>query len=74
MSTEAILMEGMRHLDESRRLAPMMLVSALIGAVSSVVGLYISYYFNIVSGSSVVLTATAIFMQAFLWKRVRAKG
>ncbi len=58
----------------TRRLAPMMLVSALIGAVSSVVGLYISYYFNIVSGSSVVLTATAIFMLAFLWKRVRAKG
>jgi ABC-type Mn2+/Zn2+ transport system permease subunit len=58
----------------TRRLAPMMLVSALIGAVSSVVGLYISYYFNIVSGSSVVLTATAIFMLAFLWKRVREKG
>jgi len=58
----------------TRRLAPMMLVSALIGAVSSVVGLYISYYFNIVSGSSVVLTATAIFMLAFLWKRVRVKG
>ena len=57
----------------TRRLAPMMLVSALIGAISSVIGLYISYYFNIVSGSSVVLTATAIFMLAFLWKRVRAK-
>jgi ABC-type Mn2+/Zn2+ transport system permease subunit len=58
----------------TRRLAPMMLVSALIGAVSSVIGLYVSYYFNIVSGSSVVLTATAIFMLAFLWKRVRIKG
>ncbi|MBI3172976.1 MAG: metal ABC transporter permease [Chloroflexi bacterium] len=58
----------------TRRLAPMMLVSALIGAVSSVIGLYVSYYFNIVSGSSVVLTATAIFMLAFLWKQVRTKG
>ena len=57
----------------TRRLAPMMLVSALIGAISSVIGLYISYYFNIVSGSSIVLTATAIFLLAFLWKRVRAK-
>jgi ABC-type Mn2+/Zn2+ transport system permease subunit len=57
----------------TRRLWPMMLVSALIGAVSSVVGLYVSYYFNIVSGSSIVLTATAIFMLAFLWKRVRAQ-
>lgn len=58
----------------TRRLAPMMLVSALIGAISSVIGLYVSYYFNIVSGSSVVLTATAIFMLAFLWKQVRTKG
>lgn len=55
----------------TRRLAPMMLVSAGIGAVSSVIGLYLSYYFNIVSGSSVVLTATAIFMLAFLWKRMK---
>jgi ABC-type Mn2+/Zn2+ transport system permease subunit len=58
----------------TRRLWPMMLVSALIGAVSSVIGLYLSYYFNIVSGSSIVLTATAIFMLAFLWKRVRTQG
>lgn len=55
----------------TRRLWPMMLVSAGIGAVSSVIGLYLSYYFNIVSGSSVVLTATAIFMLAFLWKRMK---
>lgn len=58
----------------TRRLWPMMLVSALIGALSSLVGLYISYYFNIVSGSSIVLTATAIFLLAFLWKRIAAKG
>jgi ABC-type Mn2+/Zn2+ transport system permease subunit len=57
----------------TRRLWPMMLVSAGIGAASSVIGLYVSYYFNIVSGSSIVLTATAIFMLAFLWKRVAAK-
>lgn len=31
----------------TRRLLPMMLVSALIGALSSVIGLYVSYYFNI---------------------------
>ncbi len=55
----------------TRRLWPMMLTSALIGAVSSVIGLYISYYFNIVSGSSIVLTATAIFLLAFLWKRIK---
>src|SRR5512143_2840013 len=55
----------------TRRLWPMMLVSAGIGALSSIVGLYISYYVNIVSGSAIVLTATAFFVFAFLWKRTR---
>lgn len=56
----------------TRRLWPMMLVSALIGALSSVIGLYLSYYLNIVSGSSIVLTATVFFLLAFLWKRTRS--
>ncbi|HNO83087.1 MAG TPA: metal ABC transporter permease [Anaerolineales bacterium] len=56
----------------TRRLLPMMFVSALIGALSSVVGLYLSYYFNIVSGSAIVLPATAIFLLGFLWKRIKS--
>jgi ABC-type Mn2+/Zn2+ transport system permease subunit len=51
----------------TRRLGAMMLVSATIGAVSSLVGLYLSYYLNIVSGSAIVLTATAIFLLVFLF-------
>ncbi len=51
----------------TRRLAPMMLLSAALGAVSSVVGLYLSYYVNIVSGSAIVLTATALFLLAYLF-------
>ncbi len=51
----------------TRRLASMMLLSAAIGALSSVIGLYISYYANIVSGSAIVLTATAFFLLAFLF-------
>ena len=51
----------------TRRLWPMMVVSATIGAVSSLVGLYLSYYLNIVSGSAIVLTATAIFLIVFLF-------
>jgi len=53
----------------TKRLSSMMLVSAALGAVSSIVGLYVSYYMNIVSGSAIVLTATAIFMIVFLVKR-----
>ncbi len=51
----------------TRRLASMMLLSAAVGALSSVIGLYISYYANIVSGSAIVLTATAFFLLAFLF-------
>jgi manganese/iron transport system permease protein len=53
----------------SRRLLPMMLISAAIGAFSSLVGLYLSYYLNLVSGSAIVLTATAVFLGVFLFKR-----
>jgi len=52
----------------TRRLWHGMLVSAAIGAFSAVTGLYLSYYFNIVSGSAIVLTATAIFLLVFLFQ------
>lgn len=50
----------------TRRLPAMMAVAALIGAVSSISGLYLSYYINIASGAAVVLVATAIFTVIFL--------
>lgn len=55
----------------ARRLVPMMLISAAIGAFSSLAGLYLSYYLNIVSGSAIVLTATIVFLVVFLLKRGR---
>lgn len=64
----------------TRRLPAMMAVSALIGTISSVIGLYLSYYLNVASGAAIVLTATAIFFLVFifspqrgvLWQRSRA--
>ncbi len=56
----------------TRRLAPMMILSATLGALSSIFGLYLSYYLNIVSGSAIVLTATTFFLLAFLWKRLQS--
>jgi len=50
----------------TRRLPTMMAVSAAIGALSSVVGLYLSYYLDVASGAAIVLTATALFVVAFL--------
>ncbi|MBC7262169.1 MAG: metal ABC transporter permease, partial [Chloroflexi bacterium] len=48
----------------TRRLPAMMAVAALIGAFSSVSGLYISFYWNVASGAAVVLVATGIFLLA----------
>jgi len=50
----------------TRRLPAMMGVSALIGAGSSVGGLYLSFYLNVASGAAAVLLATAVFLLAFL--------
>ena len=49
----------------TRRMAPMMVLAAGIGAVSGVVGLYLSYYVSVASGAAIVLVATAIFLLVF---------
>lgn len=48
------------------RLPTMVALSATLGAVSGVVGLYVSYWQNIPSGACVVLVATAVFLVTFL--------
>lgn len=51
----------------TRRLPSMMATAALIGALSNVTGLYISYYINIASGPAMVLVATTVFGLVFLF-------
>ena len=51
----------------TRRLPAMMMVSAVFGALASVVGLYLSYYLTIASGAAVVLTATIFFFFVYLF-------
>ena len=51
----------------TRRLWHMMIVGAIIGAVSSVAGLYLSFYVNVASGAAVVLVCTGFFVLAFLF-------
>jgi len=48
------------------RLATMQVAAAGIGAASGIVGLYISFWWNVASGGAVVLTATAVFFAVFL--------
>jgi manganese/iron transport system permease protein len=51
----------------TRRLPAMMGLSALFGGLSAILGLYISFYANIVSGPAIVLTATGFFLLAYLF-------
>jgi len=48
------------------RLLPMMLLSATLGAVAGVVGLYVSYHQDVAAGGTIVLVATAIFSIVWL--------
>ncbi|MFV0432863.1 MAG: anchored repeat-type ABC transporter permease subunit [Leucobacter sp.] len=49
------------------RLGVMMLVSPLIGAASALVGLYVSWSFDLPAGGTIVLVATAVFLLAWLF-------
>jgi len=51
----------------ARRLPTMMALSAIFGAISSLTGLYLSYYADIPSGAAIVLVATFIFLLAFFF-------
>lgn len=64
----------------TKRLSTMILTSALIGTVSSVIGLFFSVTFNLPSGVVIVLVLTIIFIITFflapknglLWKTIKS--
>lgn len=51
----------------TRRLPFMMVLSASIGAISALIGLYLSFYANIASGPAIVLVCTSLFLLAFVF-------
>lgn len=51
----------------TRRLPAMMLAGALIGALSGIIGLYLSFYAGLPSGAAIVLVTTAIFLLTYLF-------
>ena len=57
----------------TRRLPVMMAIAALIGSLSGVVGLYLSYYANIASGAAIVLVTTGVFLITLLLAPGRRK-
>ena len=50
-----------------KELSQMMILGAIIGAVSSVTGMYCSYYFDLPSGAAIVMVIFAFFLLAFLF-------
>lgn len=56
----------------TKRLLPMMLVSALVGAASSIIGFYLSFHQDIATGPAIVLTATGLFVFVFAEQQIAA--
>jgi manganese/iron transport system permease protein len=54
----------------THRLHIMMLLAALIGSASSIIGFYVSYHMDVSMGPSIVLSATAIFLLVFIKQSV----
>ena len=65
----------------TQRLSTMIFTSAFIGALSSVMGLYFSFRYNLTSGAVIVLAATVMFLLAFffapkqglIWVKIKSK-
>lgn len=49
------------------RLNQVMLVGIFVGVISSISGMYLSYYFNLPSGPAIVLVSTGLFILSFLF-------
>lgn len=65
----------------TNRLWMMILLAAFFGALSSIIGLYFSFVYNLSSGAVIVLVATTFFLIAFfaspkqglLWRSIRGR-
>jgi manganese/iron transport system permease protein/iron/zinc/copper transport system permease protein len=52
----------------------MMLISGGLGSVISFAGIYLSYYFDVASGASVVLLSTLVFGAVLVWTNYRRRS
>ena len=50
-----------------KRLHQVMILGAIIGVISSISGMYFSYYYNLPSGPAIVLVASGLFFLTFLF-------
>lgn len=57
----------------TRRFHRIMLLGALLSALASVLGLYLSFYANVASGGAIVLVSTTIFLLVLGFTSIRAR-
>lgn len=55
----------------SRSLWAMMLLSAVLNALCTTVGLWLSYVYNVTSGATIIMVAASLFFISFLVERLR---
>ena len=58
----------------AKSLAQMMLASSIVGAVFTLVGLWLSYRYNLTSGATIILVSGSAFIISLLFDRIRFKG
>ncbi len=57
----------------TKRLPSMLLVGAILGAASGIIGLYLSFYWGVASGASIVLVSIIFFLIALAFTSHRAR-
>jgi zinc transport system permease protein len=51
-----------------RQMKSMMILSSLLGMVFTTLGLFLSYFFNLTSGATIILVAGVAYLLSLLWK------
>jgi manganese/iron transport system permease protein len=57
----------------TRRFHRIMLLGALLSALASILGLYLSFYANVASGGAIVLVSTTLFLVVLAYTSLRAR-
>ena len=58
----------------SESLRGMMIFSVILSSVFTLIGLWLSYVFNLTSGATIILVASLFFFASLLVDRIRRKG
>ena len=56
-----------------RQMKSMMILSSLLGMVFTTLGLFLSYFFNLTSGATIILVAGTAYLLSLLWKSRQPK-